>query len=463
MAEGQVRVSNVGFRFFRPGTAVAGYEGRASLRLLAMALLLRRIPLLLSFPLLAGLPIACGSEPAESDSGSGGSASGDDFGTPVDDGLGGQGGAGSQPFCSSVETISCGAQELKASTVAINVLLVIDKSGSMDAPPDLDTDVTLWQSMNDALGDALGSASDAVAFGLELYPRKDVGAIALDCGEECCTMPSAEEILVPVAGGVDNRQLILTQMGRVAPGGGTPTAAALERAYEYYETGAGKDLDGDRFVLLATDGGPNCDDSLSCEISECTLNIDGQCPRDDVNCCAANAAGCLDESGPLAQIEALRELGVDTFVIGLTGSEQYADQLNSFAVAGGRPVAGKSEKYYRVDAKGSTAGLTQVFEDITTQLIKSCDVEVPADTNPTLLNVLVDCEVIGGAEGPPVSGSAGSAGAAGGPGQAASSWWFDDTGKKPVVRLEGVICDQIQAQGAERIDLITGCPTTITK
>ena len=36
------------------------------------------------------------------------------------------------------------------------------------------------------------------------------------------------------------------------------------RAYDYFTTGAGKSLSGDRFVLLATDGGPNCNPSLTC-------------------------------------------------------------------------------------------------------------------------------------------------------------------------------------------------------
>src|SRR6185295_5901965 len=97
-----------------------------------------------------------------------------------------------------------------------------------------------------------------------------------DCRDKCCQMPLAPDLTVPVEYGATAVAKIVAALGATSPGGGTPTAAALARAYDYYTTGAGAGLDGDKYVLLATDGGPNCNAALNCDAdpSHCTINIE---------------------------------------------------------------------------------------------------------------------------------------------------------------------------------------------
>src|SRR5262249_55424624 len=157
----------------------------------------------------------------------------------------------------------------------------------------------------------------------------------------------------------------------------------LRRALVYFTKGAGKGLSGDRYVLLATDGGPDCDSTISCEATECTTNLDGDCPIPDAgSCCdpmfggAAASSRCLDASGTEAQIKALRAAGVATFIVGIPGSEAYAKALDSFAAAGGKAMETGAHKYFAVDAAGGVAALGSALDTITKGVITTCRLEL---------------------------------------------------------------------------------------
>lgn len=418
-----------------------------------------RSPLTLLVLAASVVPLSC-SEGGDSDSatddqgvgggglnlGSGGASSGG--GTAVGGEAGASNGSGNQVCDSFVGLLQCGTDELKAEVTPVNILLVLDKSGSMDDAPE-GTSTTLWDATTQALTASLASANDAVSFGLALYPER---------GARTCEMPEERDPDVLIAAGDETRELIVTELERTQPGGGTPTAEALKRAYQYFTKGEGLDLKGDRFVLLATDGGPNCNGDLTCAAEQCTVNIDGKCSTAGANCCSGstNALNCLDDQETLGMIEDLRATGVDTFVVGLAGTEQYAEQLDAFAEAGGRPRAGTSEKYFRVEASGTASGLADVLDEITTQLVQTCDIQLTEDPEALdKINVAVDCQVISNAAPPNGEGMGGEPQN----NNADSYWWLDQETSPPTVRLGGKVCRQIEREGVERIDIISGCAT----
>ena len=159
---------------------------------------------------------------------------------------------------------SCGSTRLEAAPPSM--LLVVDKSLSMNQTPE-GFQSNKWDALYTALDTAFTDAAATVNFGLDLYP-----AVAA----ENCEMPDTEEIVVPIQSG--GAALILEELGSTAPSGGTPTAAALTRALAYFTTGEGASLAGEKYVLLATDGGPNCNKGLTCGPEACTLNIEDKCP-----------------------------------------------------------------------------------------------------------------------------------------------------------------------------------------
>jgi hypothetical protein len=88
--------------------------------------------------------------------------------------------------------------------------------------------------------------------------------------------------------------------------------------------------------------------------------------------------------------------------------------------------------------------LTEVFIDIASDLIKSC--EIFLEEQPTGLddiNVALDCETVPRTD--PDSGEA--------------QWEIESTSNPPILRLLGETCDTALSDGVRRVDVVFGCPT----
>ncbi len=325
----------------------------------------------------------------------------------------------------------CGATPFGAEQVPASVLIVLDKSGSMtDVPDGFDGDK--WSAVKQAVSDALESVQDDVSFGLHLYPLPDG-----------CDMPSDGTVSVDVGPGSETVPTIVQTLDDTEPSGGTPTAAALAQAFGYFTDGPGKDLEGRKYVLLATDGGPACNEAISCEADECVANLEGRCPEGFVNCCDPEEGGpgaernCLDDDETLLQVEALHAAGIDTFVVGIPGSEIFSDSLDQFALAGGQALSEGSTSYFAV---GDTDALSEVLLSITRDLLTSCELQLESEP-PDLdqLNVEVDGELI--------------------PQDSDDGWDLDTSTEPPTVILEGATCDRVETEGVSSIRVVYGCPT----
>src|SRR5690606_29266290 len=132
------------------------------------------------------------------------------------------------------------------------------------------------------------SLADRIFFGVMLVPST---------GETCA--PG----VVDIAPAVDSSKNMDEFLASVFPGGGTPLADSLENARDYY--GSAPVNPNGRYVLVATDGLPNC---------------------------ATTQGEALDRA--LAAIRGLRNDGIKTYVIGYTATSD-ADVLDQLAAAGG--------------------------------------------------------------------------------------------------------------------------------
>jgi hypothetical protein len=335
---------------------------------------------------------------------------------------------------------SCGTTELKAEPPVANVLLVIDKSSSMENQGGFTK--SKWLTLKEALADALDATRSRVSYGLDFYPFSQEPASVPDT----CETPESGGPLVPIAGGLDSVEEILVSLAAHEPAGGTPTAAALARAGAYFASGDGAALDGEKYVLLATDGGPNCNPDLTCDASSCTINMEGlDCGG---NCCdpAKDPNGptsCLDEDGTVEAVTALADAGVKTFVVGIPGSQFYADTLDRVALAGLVPNDTGDSKYYRVSADGDAEGLTEVLTKITTSVITTCRLQLASDP-PALdrINVEIDDTPV--------------------PQRGDDGWEIDETTSPPTLVLRGETCRLLETEGAGSIRVTFGCPTVIT-
>jgi hypothetical protein len=324
------------------------------------------------------------------------------------------------------------------------MLIVLDKSASMNQSG-LGSTGTKWDAMKSALSTTLSSSRTLINFGLYFFPAADVAQTCT--GSPCCATPAlGESLTVPIGPGSDTVPAILSALNATTPSGGTPTAAALARALDHYTTGDGRNLRGDKYVLLVTDGGPNCHTAAvpSCDATACTRNLDPD-PNCNLatNCCgtAVLAINCLDDASVTSEIQALASAGIWTIVVGVPGSEPYAQYLNQFATAGGKPNLIGATSYYAVPSSAGTPGLADTLQTIIGNLVTLCELVVdPPPANPALFNLAVDCTAVT----PSTSDGDGS--------------WTLDTASGTVT-LTGAVCDRIMTEGASRIDYLLGCPT----
>jgi hypothetical protein len=332
----------------------------------------------------------------------------------------------------------CGATAITANPPVVNVLLVVDKSASMDEKPTGFT-ASKWTALDDALKTTFDATQSKISYGLDLFPVAGTDPKA----DYTCNLPApTAPVVVPVQDGTKSGPLILAAIEDKAnaPSGGTPTAAALARADYYFTKGPGKALTGDKYVLLATDGGPNCDDTLTCDAKTCTTNIDHNdfsqnfCdPKIDVH-------ACLDQAGAVAAVKKLATDGVKTIVVGIPGTEAYVTTLNALAAESGVTNPDAPPDYFAVDAKSGVSGLGKALEKITTGLIKSCELHLET-APPDLEHLFV---VIDGVELPKSD---------------TQGWSIQDkTVSPPVVVINGAACTKLETQGAGYINITYGCP-----
>jgi hypothetical protein len=163
-------------------------------------------------------------------------------------------------------------------------------------------------------------------------------------------------------------------------------------------------LPGRTAVILATDGGPNCNRAATCDESKCIPNIE-HAPgcTDGVNCCLPSIAGptsCLDDVATLAALSELSRRGIKTYVVGIPGSAPYAALLGDMARVGGtaRP-AGSSATYYDVDHLDELDG---ILSAIGSTVVLSCHLHLDmAPKAMSLVNVYLDRQLVeyGGPDG----------------------------------------------------------------
>jgi len=213
------------------------------------------------------------------------------------------------------------------------IYLALDRSGSMSEPGS-SASVTKWKELHDAVDFVLQQFEASIHFGLLTFPADST----------CKTAGPQVKI------GVNSRQAVLHHLGQATPAGGTPTAAALNNAAmsltDVGTTGAQKS------IILATDGGPNCNYLLSASPAcSCTQAATAYCCTNHPAACYAGHT-CLDDAHTLQVIQDLYNKDkIVTFVIGLEGSAEYKTLLDAMAKAGGAPQTGGATAYYPASSK----------------------------------------------------------------------------------------------------------------
>ena len=257
-----------------------------------------------------------------------------------------------------------------AAPVPPRILLVVDRSGSMNSPA-AGFGGSKWDATVDSLvGPAdgsnvgvVGQLEQGVEFGLLMYPAG--GSLELQCIEGSVNDD------VTIGNSADIRFALRSSEAA----GGTPTAATLQVARNALNSmgSAG----GPRAVILATDGGPNCNGSTA-DGNTCTCVA----ARED---CIGNPQNCLDDGNTVAAAAQLNQAGFPVFVLGLDGALSFADVLTRTAQAGG------TNNFFTI---GSAQALAETIEDIAIR-VGSCRFDVPGAPAADQISVSVDGSAVG--------------------------------------------------------------------
>jgi len=260
------------------------------------------------------------------------------------------------------------------------IVFVVDRSGSMSQPIN-GGGPSRWDAMRAVFGETLRPFEGAIRMGALLYPRRPDSA-ALASAQACDQLPGAG---VDVAPRQRNADAVLAAINAVGPSGATPTAAAIGRATRYTLASGSRELA--RYLVVATDGAPNCNPTLDPATCVCSYGT--------VSCASAGVGAryCLDDDGAVAAISSARAQGVTTYVVGIDGdlAPEYVAVLDRMAVAGGRPLDG-ARRYYSIQ---NAAALTAAFEGIQRTIVRCAYVTPSRPDDPGRITVRA-----GGAEVP---------------------------------------------------------------
>jgi hypothetical protein len=328
-----------------------------------------------------------------------------------------------------------------------NLFFVLDRSGSMKEPWGT-SPLTKWATVVEELPEIVVALGPRANFGVAVFPAPSANG----CAPGVAIFPGGGQLVRrgdtpagaagPAAAGLT---LLLSSApeGVTPPSGGTPTAATLTALAP-----AIRSIPGKTYVIIATDGGPNCNGGSSCTAEQCTDNIESApgCPAGGPpNCCdptIAGGFGCLDSAATVAAVAALAGAGIPVYVIGVPQSEPYAALLDQLAQAGGT-ARGTEPQYYAASASDPSA-LLAALKKIAAQVTGTCKLTLgAAPPDPSLVNVILDNAVL------PQAGPDG--------------WTLATTdaggGTQATVTVLGASCQKILDGDVLEVRVVVGCPT----
>ncbi len=275
--------------------------------------------------------VGCGfspGQPGESLTTGNGGTSGNTTGGGGVNGNSGEGGIGLSSGSSGGDIgfgtggMTCGQSAVPVMPEPPDVLIIQDKSGSM-ANDDNDQGCgnggcganSKWSQLSMAMTNVVGATQTTVNWGLKYF--SDTSAC------------SASAPPVVTIGTANAGTAISTSLAATTPGNNTPTRDAITYGAQYLATLTDSNP---KFLLLATDGLPNCPSGcagMTRPSTSCTMTDN---PNEDM---AAEAAVMMAAA-----------MGFPTFVVGIGNVTSAVNTLNQFAINGGEAQTGAASSYY---------------------------------------------------------------------------------------------------------------------
>ena len=314
---------------------------------------------------------------------------------------------------------ACVSSTANAQLANANLVVMLDKSGSMGDPAEGFDPSLKWVPVTTAMKAFFTDPNSAgLAASLQFFPQGgDLASV--------CAYPYGAPLVALTQ--LSTTMPLVSAINATMPAGGTPTLPAIEGAIQYAQTVATAHPLDKTVVVLATDGDPG-------------FGINGQfatgCANNDIPHVAAAAQAAFKATPP-----------IPTYVIGVGPDLQ---NLDAVAVAGGTKQA--------IMVPVNDPSMTDVAFQAALNGIRTaslpCVLSIPSPPNGEKLNPLQVNVVLVGANGKqtvlPYSADCSNTG----------GWHYDDLANPTQVDLCSAACTQAQGDASGKVALAFGCSTT---
>jgi hypothetical protein len=296
----------------------------------------------------------------------------------------------------------CAHQDFDLSQKPAEILIVLDRSASMQDPPTGSTGTSKWDLVVPGVNQVVMATASSVSWGFTTFPEGE--------GKECAA--GSVTGVIPVKIAPANATAVTNAVTGTTPdGNGTPTGDAINAAVTYLKTLTDANP---KFILLATDGEPSCAGTTQDSTTARTYAVQA----------ITNAATA----------------GFKTIVIGVATTKNTATvALNDMATAGQMARADTNplaDKFYLASTQDE---LVQALELITGQ-VSTCTFDLTA-APPDPSNIAVH---VNGTRAPQDTTHM-------------NGWDYTDS-TDTEVEVYGSWCDQIKSASANTVNFVLGCP-----
>ncbi len=319
---------------------------------------------------------------------------------------------------------TCGTTTVAARRQPMNLLIVLDRSGSMTTGMP-----SRWTSAVRGLRALLTRLDDSTRVGITLFPAPTGMADAV------ATYGTPN---IPIQELSVSRPRIESLLDSSSPDGNTPMNCAMEGTRSYYESFT---MDGSRNVILITDGAPTqeCTGAPTCtpgpgdirEFLACVMNQE-RIASDAVRVSVARGARGTPPIGYF-----------------IAGTPEASDVfLSDLAYTGNQPRAPGCQAtntcHYRLETSTFEADLTRALDDIRARAT-SCDFAI--DVDPSRVDFSRVSVGVTSATGAPLT-------VARDPGH--TDGWDYSAGMRSVV-FYGPACERVRNDAAAQVRIVFGC------
>jgi hypothetical protein len=303
---------------------------------------------------------------------------------------------------------NCQNQPFTVTAPPPDLLIVLDRSGSMNESVegyncrfDPTNCVSKWTQVTAAINQVVSRTEKSIHWGLKLFGNDALCGIT----PGVTVAPDAKKAADIAAAIADPANL---------PASRTPTRAAELSAGDYL-TGLAATDKNPKFVLLATDGEPNC-----VEGSEDTT-ID-------------------DTMAAIDSVTKVRAMGFPTFVIGIATEGGDADMtLNAMATNGGYPLSGGTTQYYSVS---TTDDLVTALNRIQVLTMGMCTYPLGTpDEHSDMTKVTVTVDGVSSPKDDP------------------NGWHFEPG--MTSITFTGITCDYLMKGTLKNVQVLYGCKVVV--